>query len=155
IVEEQHEAPAADRRIEHVIELTSRLLYDADRTGGRCRYDAGIAQRREWHPPQTVRELVGGFGDRLKRKARLPGATRPGERDQTNIRTPHELDHLTHLGSATQKPGRRNRQVRPVQGFQRWKLARTELEHTLLRGEILEPMHPEIEQHALLGKLRR
>ena len=65
VVEEQHEAPADDRGIEHVFELTARLLRHSDRPCGRRRDDRRIAKRRERHPPQTVRKLVGGFGNRL------------------------------------------------------------------------------------------
>ena len=55
--------------------------------------------------------------------------------------------------SATEERRRRNGQVRPVERLERREVTRTELEHPLLRGEILEAVHPEIEQRLAAGEL--
>ena len=155
VVEDEDKTLAGNRFGENVADVPSGLLGDPEGSRRCRRHDRGIAKRRERHPPHTVRELVGGFGDCLQRKAGFPRAARPGERDEAHVATRDELDDLPHLRVAAEERCRRNGQVRPIERSERGKVAGTELEHPLLRGKILEAVQSQIEQLAAASELCR
>jgi hypothetical protein len=149
IVEEEQETLAACRRRKKIVHLTAGLFRHSERACGRRRHDCGIAERRERHPPQPIGKLVRDVGDHLQRESRLPRSAWTGERDQTDISTRHKVDDLLYLGPTAEERRCRNRQVRPVERPERREIARTKLEDTLLRSEIFEAMHPQIDQRAV------
>ena len=90
------------------------------------------------------------------RKARLPGAARPGERQQPRAVLQQRRD-LGQLLLAAEERRRRYRQIRPVQRLEGWERAVAELVHALGSRQVLEAVLAEIGQLELeqAGRGRR
>ena len=85
------------RRREHLLEVVEqqkqRLVGDvlgdavlrAERLACGRQHELVVAERRERHPPDAVRVLLGEHRRGLRRESRLAGATRAGQRQQAHV----------------------------------------------------------------------
>jgi hypothetical protein len=108
------------------------------------KYERWIAHRRKGYPEDAVRVIVGELPGRPERQPRLPTASGAGQRGEPNIAAPQEIGYFVKLALTAEKRRRRYRQIRVGQGLQRWECAVAELVEPLRRGEVFEPVSPEI-----------
>ena len=88
--------------------------------------------------------VLGDLGRRLQRQPRLPCPAGTGERQQPNVLAAQQADNLVELALAAEKRRRRNGQIRLVQRLQARELGVAQLEESLRRREVLEPVLAEV-----------
>ena len=83
----------------------------------------------------------------------MPLPPGPGQRHEPDVGPPQQRRDLVDLPLATEERRRRNRQVRLVQRLQRREVVRPELEETLRRAQVLQPVQAEV-AHLGTGEIR-
>ena len=112
----------------------------------RCglQHELRVAQRREWHPENTVRIPVGCLGGGLEAEPGLARPARPGQGQQAGVL--EQVEHRRELVLPAEERCRRNRQVRAVQALQSREVSFAELVDPLRRREVLQPVLAQIAQ---------
>ena len=131
--------------------LEQRLAGDlgyAKRVCNRQQYEIGIRDGRERHEEDAVSEMLDEPRCQLNGKARLAGAPRTGEREQTHILVGEKPAELSKFGLASYERCHLCRQIRVVQCPQRRELGlkplRDQLEEPLGVRKVLQPMLAEV-----------
>jgi hypothetical protein len=103
-----------------------------------------VADRRERHPADPVRERVRQVFGRPESEPRLSRAAWPCHGPQPNVLACHEFGQPLQLGRTTEKRRRLRRQVRPVQTPQRRERLLAQLEQALRLVDVLQPCSPRL-----------
>ena len=114
-------------------------------------HEVTVRERRERHPPDAVREGLGGFGRGLEREARLPGATGAGQGEERGRPPGGAVGERIHLVVAADERCGRHGQVRAIERPDRWEVSLAQLVDTLGRLQVLESMIAEIHQREPFG----
>ena len=136
VVQHEQQALVADR-------CRERVLRPERLSGGRLD-ECGIGERSERDPPHPAVVVVRGRCGSLQREPRLAAATGPGQRHQPDVGAAQQGRNLVDLPLAAEERRRRNRKVRLVQRLQRREVFRPELEETLRRAQVLQPVQAEV-----------
>ena len=126
----------------------------AERLRGGILDERRICERGERHPPDTVVVVVCGGSRCLQREPRLAASARTGQRHQSKLGPSQQRRQLVDLHLATEKRGGGNREVRLVQRLQRREVLPPELEETLRRAQVLQPVEAEV-AHVSIGEVDR
>ena len=147
VVQYEQHPPVADMRGEVAVR--------ADRRADRRQHDLRVTDGLQADPPDAVLVVVHCFRGCLDSEPRLPGAARPGQREQANLRVSEQLQDLAELLLAPDERCRLLRQIRLVERLQRRKVGVAELPDPLGRGQVLEPVIAEVVQAVGAGELTR
>ena len=145
VVEQEQHLPVRDRR--------GQVACGAEGLGGRVDDEPRVPQRREVDEEDTVRVCLDRLGGGLERE---PALAAPADARQGHEPDPgpcHQPDHLGQLPLPAQERRRLDREIRPVEARERREVAVAELEESLGRPEILEPVLAQVAQ-ALVEELR-
>ena len=110
-----------------------------------------VRERRERHPPDALREGLGGFGGGLEREARLPGATGTAQGEERDVFLTEQCGDCVHFVVAADERRRRHGKVRAVERPDRWEAPLAELVDPLGGLQVLESMIAEIYQREPSG----
>ena len=147
VVEEQQQTLVGD--------LVGQTLLGAERLARRLKHQPRVAQRRERHPEDPVRVAPRGFGGHLKPEARLAGAARARQRQQSYVVLRQQLENLRELMLAADEGRGRNGEVGPVEALQRRELVVAELVDPLGRRQVLQPVLAQVSQPLGAHEARR
>ena len=127
-------------------DVLGEAVLGAERLRCRLEDELGVAQRSERHPPDPVREGVGGLCRGLQGEPGLPRPAGPGQGEQAGVLAGEEREHLGELALPAEEGGGRDGQVRPVERLERRELAVSELVDPLRRREVLEPVLAQVRE---------
>ncbi len=82
VVQDQQQQPVLDVSRERLAHGVSRAFLDTEDGRHRLRYQTGIGERRQFHQPYSVREVVDHVGSHLQRQSRLADAAHADQRKQ-------------------------------------------------------------------------
>ena len=134
--------------------MADNVSLEPERLAGGGLDERRIGERGERHPPDPTVVVVRGRRGRLQCESCLAAPARAGQRHQPDVGPPQQQRELVDLPLATEERCRRDWQVRLVQRLQRREDVCPELEETLRRAQVLQPVQAEV-AHIGAGKVCR
>ena len=103
-----------------------------------------VADPDERHPQDSVLELADQFRREIERETSLARPSGSGQRQETYVLPADQFQGRRELALAPDQPGRRQREVRPVEAAKRRKLILAQLVQAKRRGEVLQAVIAEV-----------